>query len=74
MLRKEENIFTGSRTSYGTNYSDSSSSEQNDNDTYRRFIEIRVDLLLQNFVDLLIDVTTSKKDICERVFIYKPHK
>lgn len=49
MLRKKENIITGSEMSNGTNYSHSSSSEQNDNDTYRAIIEIRVDLLLINW-------------------------
>lgn len=40
MLRKNENIITGSGMSNGTNYS----SEQNDNDTYRGIIRIRVDI------------------------------
>lgn len=61
MLRKKENIFTGTGKSYGSNYSESSSSEQTDNDTYRGFIEIHVDLVFINFVDFLIDVTKSKR-------------
>lgn len=44
MLRKNENIIMGSGMSNGTNYSDSSSSKQNDNDTYRGIIKIRVDI------------------------------
>lgn len=44
MLEKKENIITGSGMSNGTNYSDSSTSEQNENDTYRGIIEIRVDI------------------------------
>lgn len=44
MLKRKENIITGSGISKGTNYSDSTSSEQNDNDTYRGIIEIRVDI------------------------------
>lgn len=44
MLKKKENIITGSGMSNGTNYLDSSTSEQNENDTYRGIIEIRVDI------------------------------